>query len=367
LRFSKNFGKANAGLYLMKQDLYHPLRIGNMELEGNLFLAPAAGYTDSAFRSICVEQGADLTFTGLVSAEALSRRAAGSGALLHRAANEKFWVVQLFGSSPQLMEQAAKLLAPYKPDMVDINSGCPVPKVTRCGAGAALMRDPENLGRIVEAVARAAQTYLGGIPVSVKLRSGWDAASINFVECARAAVQAGAALVSLHARTRAQGYGGLSCWRHIAELAAELPVPVAGSGDLYRAEDARRMLAETGCAAVMFARGAFGNPFIFAAAKSLLQGKDVETPSPACRINTALRQLELLAGTIGEKSACLEMRKVFCAYTSGMRDSAGLRARLVHAETIGGYRSLLKYFIRCGVCLADPTDDKCSLQNEPRK
>jgi nifR3 family TIM-barrel protein len=207
------------------------------------------------------------------------------------------------------------------------------------------MRDPENLGRIVEAVVRAARTDLGGIPVSVKIRSGWDAASINFAECAHVAVQAGAALVSLHPRTRAQAYEGLSCWRHIAELAAELPVPVAGSGDLYSAEDAKRMLVETGCAAVMFARGAFGNPFIFASTKNLLQGKEAEEPDAACRINAALRQLKLLAETIGEKSACLEMRKVFCAYTRGMRDSARLRTRLVHAETINDYRSLLQNFI----------------------
>jgi nifR3 family TIM-barrel protein len=207
------------------------------------------------------------------------------------------------------------------------------------------MRDPENLGRIVEAVAEAARTDLGGIPVSVKMRSGWDAASVNFIECARVAVQAGASLISLHPRTRAQGYGGSSCWRHIAELAAEISVPVAGSGDLYSAGDAKLMLSETGCAAVMFARGAFGNPFIFSAAKNLLLGKETEEPSDARRIDTALRQLELLAENIGEKSACLEMRKVFCAYTKGMRCSARLRTRLVQSQTIADYRSLLQNFI----------------------
>jgi nifR3 family TIM-barrel protein len=204
------------------------------------------------------------------------------------------------------------------------------------------MRDPENLGRIVEAVVLAARTDLGGIPVSVKMRSGWDAASINFAECARAVVQAGAALVSLHPRTRAQGYGGSSCWQHIAELAAEISVPVAGSGDLYSAVDAKRMLEETGCTAVMFARGAFGNPFIFAATKNLLLGKEgeYEEPDYARRMGTALRQLELLAETIGERRACLEMRKVFCAYTKGMRCSARLRTLIVRAETIMDYRSL---------------------------
>lgn len=322
--------------------LYHPLSIGSLHLTGNLFLAPAAGYTDSAFRSICVEQGANLTFTELVSAEALTRGCVDcSTALLCRAANESAWAVQLFGASAQSMAQAVAALAPYKPDMVDINAGCPVPKVTKCGAGAALMRDPEKLGLIVEAAVQASRKTLGAVPVSIKLRSGWDASSINFLECARAAVQAGAALVSLHPRTRTQGYSGKSCWRHIKELAAELPVPVAGSGDLFSAEDAELMLRETGCAAVMFARGSFGNPFIFAAAKSLLTGGRAEPPDALIRINTAIRQLELLARDIGEKSACLEMRKVFCAYTKGIHGAAALRTRLVHAETIDEYRSLL--------------------------
>ncbi|MDR2445658.1 MAG: tRNA dihydrouridine synthase DusB [Spirochaetaceae bacterium] len=328
----------------MKHELYHPLTIGPLELDGNLFLAPAAGYTDCAFRSICVEYGANLTFTGLISAEALTRRADASETLLRRAENEKVYAVQLFGASEQVMAEAAVLLTPYKPGLIDINAGCPVPKVTRCGAGAALMRSPEKLARTVEAVVKIARDDLGGIPVSVKLRSGWDASSINFAECALAAVQAGACMVSLHARTRAQGYSGQSCWRHIAELAALLSVPVVGSGDLYSAEDAALMLKETGCAAVMFARGAFGNPFIFTETRNLLLGKDKETPDAALRATTALRQLELLAEAIGETGACLEMRKVFCAYTKGLHGAAPLRARLVHAKTIDEYRSLLKDF-----------------------
>jgi nifR3 family TIM-barrel protein len=310
-------------------------------LPGNLFLAPAAGYTDRAFRSICAEYGASLAFTGLISAEALVRRAPGSADLPLRAAGETAYAVQLFGAAPQTMAGATALLAKYKPDMVDINAGCPVQKVTKCGAGAALMRDPERLGRVVEAVVKASAENLGGVPVSVKLRSGWDVASINFDDCARAAWQAGCSLVSLHPRTRSQGYSGKSDWRLIARLAACLPVPVAGSGDLYSAEDAELMLRETGCAAVMFARGAFGNPFIFRSAKDLLQGKPPAAIDGALRIKTALRQLELLAGQIGERSACLEMRKVFCAYIKGMRNAAPLRASLVHAETIADYRSLL--------------------------
>ncbi|MDR2803347.1 MAG: tRNA dihydrouridine synthase DusB [Treponema sp.] len=324
--------------------LYRPLRVGTLNLHGNLFLAPASGYTDSAFRSICVEYGANLTFTGLISAEALRRRVDGAESQLRRETNETVFAVQLFGATADAVAEAAAMLAPYKPSMIDINSGCPVPKVTRCGAGSALMRDPEKLARIVEAVVAVSRTELGGIPVSVKMRSGWDAASINFVECARAAELAGASLVSLHPRTRIQGYSGLSCRQHIAELVPLLSIPVAGSGDLYSAEDAAQMLRETGCAAVMFARGAFGNPFIFTAARNLLQGKEIDPPSVSIRITTALRQLELLAKNVGENSACLDMRKVFCAYIKGAPGAASLRANLVHAETIEQYRSLLQDF-----------------------
>jgi nifR3 family TIM-barrel protein len=289
-----------------------------------------------------VEQGAALTFTALVSSEALVRGGLKSAHdLLLRAPNEEGYVVQLFGADAGVMADAAAMLAPCRPVMLDLNAGCPVPKVVKAGAGAALMRESARLAAIVRALVDASRSHLGGIPVSVKMRSGWDAASINYAECAAAAVDAGAALVSLHPRTRAQGYGGSSDWRHIASLAAALPVPVAGSGDLYTAEDAERMLAQTGCAAVMFARGALGNPFVFAAARARLAGAAYTPPSDTERLDTALRQLRLLAADIGEKSACLEMRKVFCAYTKGLPDGAALRNRLVRASSIAEYCATL--------------------------
>jgi nifR3 family TIM-barrel protein len=333
--------------------LYHPLTAGGLVLPGNLFLAPVAGYSDRAFRTICLEQGADFTYTELISAEALSRNparyglgpapvpAAPESALLRRAHNEERYAIQLFGADPAVMYRAASLLAPYGPQMVDINCGCPVPKIIKTGAGSALMRKPALLGRLVEAVVRSSRESLGGIPVSVKLRSGWDAGECNYRECARAALEAGAAVVALHARTRSQGYAGKADWSHIADLAAALPVPLIGSGDLYTPEDAERMLRETGCAAVMFARGALGNPFIFSAARSYLKTGAWHTPGWPERLTTALRQLLLLAEDKGERNACREMRKQFCAYTRGFPGGAGLRNRLVHAETIGEYRSIL--------------------------
>jgi nifR3 family TIM-barrel protein len=356
--------------------LYHPVTIGSLELPGNLFLAPVAGYSDRAFRSLCVEQGADFTSTELISAEALSRKpehyglgpapadavrpapakpagAALPGAIpagfcmISRAANEKHYAVQLFGSGPEVIYRAAALLALLRPDAVDINSGCPVPKVVKPGAGAALMKNPANLGRIVEAAVRASREHLGGAPVTVKMRSGWDNASINYAECARIAVEAGAAMISLHPRTRSQGYSGKSNWAHIAELASGLSVPVTGSGDLYSPEDAERMLRETGCAAVMFARGAEGNPFIFSETREFLITGVRRPASFAERMMAAFRHLELLAADIGERRACLEMRKHFCAYTKtrgpggGSPGGAALRNRLVHAETIAAYREIL--------------------------
>jgi nifR3 family TIM-barrel protein len=321
--------------------LYRPVTIGSLELPGNLFLAPVAGYSDRAFRAVCVEQGADFTCTEMVSSEALIRGGVKTALLLPRADNEKRYAIQLFGADPEVMRKAAMLLAPWSPEAVDINCGCPVPKVVRTGSGSALMRDPARLGRIVEAVVHASREALGGAPVTVKMRTGWDSDSINYRECGRVAVEAGAALVGLHARTRAQGYTGKSDWSHIADMVSRLPVPVAGSGDLFSPEDAERMLRETGCAAVMFARGAMGNPFIFAGVKAFLTGGTWKAPSPEEKLTAAFRQLTLLVRDMPERAACKEMRKQFCAYTKGMAGGAALRNRLIHAETIDEYRVIL--------------------------
>jgi nifR3 family TIM-barrel protein len=351
----------------MTLGLYHPVTAGTLTLPGNLFLAPVAGYTGRAFRSLCAEAGADFGFTELVSAEALVRNPAHYGLapelsgrrgvpvpgafLVKRGAAEKRYAVQLFGAEPEVLGRAVRLLFPLKPDAVDLNAGCPVPKVVKNGAGSALMRDPARFARAIRAMVKASGETLGGVPITVKIRAGWDAASINCAECARAAVEEGAAMVTLLPRTRSQQYGGKSDWTLIADLASRLPVPVTGSGDLFTPEDARRMLEETGCAAVMFARGAMGNPFIFTAVKSLLETGAWTPSDPALRLAAGLRHLEMLAEDLGEKTACLEMRKQFCAYTKGamgfpgIAGSARLRERLVHAETIAQYRNILAPYL----------------------
>ncbi|MFA6505972.1 MAG: tRNA dihydrouridine synthase DusB [Treponemataceae bacterium] len=321
--------------------LYRPVEIGKVSLPGNIFLAPVAGYSDRAFRSVCVEQGADFTCTELVSSEALTRDSRKTEALIRRADNEKIYAVQLFGSDPDTMAKATALLAPFRPEVVDLNCGCPVPKVIKTGAGAALSRDPARLGRIVEAMVRASTQHLGGVPVTVKIRSGWDGNSINYCESARIAVEAGAVLVALHARTRVQGYAGKADWSHIADLVTRIQVPVIGSGDLFSPEAAERMLRETLCAGLMFARGAMGNPFIFAETKDLLLRGSYEPVPSVERMRTAIRQLELLTDDAGEEFACREMRKQFCAYSKGIPGGAAVRNKLVRAATISEYREIL--------------------------
>jgi len=328
--------------------LYSPVKIGSLEIPGNLFLAPVAGYTDRAFRSICSENGANFSFTELASAEAMSRKGLNTQALnlVRRGEDEKLYAIQLFGGVPESIYKAAVLLAPLKPDALDINSGCPVPKVVKNNAGSALMKNPDHLGKIVEAAVRASRESLNGIPVTIKMRSGWDSSSVNYAECARIAVEAGAQMVSLHSRTRAQGYSGKSDWSHIADLVTRIKVPVTGSGDLYTPEDAQKMLKETGCAAVMFARGSMGNPFIFSAARSFLETGAWEPEPFSARIAAAIRHLEMLAKDIGERTACLEMRKQFCAYTKGITGGAALRDKAVRAETIEEYKRIVKEFIQ---------------------
>ena len=329
--------------------MYHPVKIGPLELPGNLFLAPVAGFTDRAFRSICTGYGADFTCTELCSSEALIRGGKASFNIIRRGENEKCYAIQLFGHDPEVMYRAAQLLHPFRSEAVDINCGCPVHKVVKTGAGSALMKDPLLLGKITRAVVKASRETLGDIPVTVKMRSGWDLQHLNYRECARIAAEEGAAMVTLHPRTKSQAYGGKSDWTLISDLVSRLNIPIAGSGDLFSPEDAKRLLGETGCAAVMFARGAEGNPFIFPATRSYLTNGVWEEPAFEERLSVAFRHLILLSGDIGEKAACLEMRKQFCAYTKGPpgqkgeRGAAALRNRLVKAETIEDYKRILSF------------------------
>lgn len=325
--------------------LFHPVKIGKLELSGNIFLAPVAGYSDRSFRSICISQGAAFTYTEMVSAEALTRGSDKTATIMKRAANEDNYAVQIFGGIPETMANATRLvLEQTNCECIDINAGCPVPKIVKTGAGSALTRDPERLFQITKAVVDAAE---GKVPVTVKIRSGWDAAHITWKEAALVAKEAGAAAITLHARTKAQGYEGKSDWNKLKELVDLIgsEIPVFGSGDLFTPEDAEKMLIQTGCSGVMFARGAMGNPFIFTKTKQLLQTGSYDEIDSSQRIKTGFYELNLLAADIGETMACKEMRKRFCAYSKGLAGGASLREKVIHAETILDYKNIFNEYM----------------------
>ena len=344
----------------METQLYHPVKIGNLELKGNLFLAPVAGYSDAAFRSVCIENGACFTYTEMVSAEALVRKNLKTEILMRRAMNEIAYSVQIFGGEPEIMEDAAHIvLEKTGCEVIDINCGCPVPKIIKTGAGSALTRDPDRLFKVAEAVVKAAggSPREGGVPVTVKIRSGWESKQMTWREAATAALEAGVSAITIHPRTRAQGYEGHSDWNIMKELVelvraweaahgvSACQIPVFGSGDLFKPEDAKAMLEQTGADAVMFARGAMGNPFIFRDATSLLTKGSYEPVPPEERVKTGFAELERLVAETSEQHACLEMRKRFAAYSKGISGGAALRARIVHAATVADYKDIFSQFI----------------------
>ena len=325
--------------------LYHPVTIGTLKLPGNIFLAPVAGYSDKSFRSICVDWGADFTYTEMVSSEAYVRSSTKTETLITRAHNEKRYAVQIFGANPEYMaETAIRILEKYKPECIDINAGCPMPKITKTGAGSALMRNPEKLYSVVQAVAKAIISRGSATPITVKIRSGWSQNELTWKEAAFAAVEAGAAAITLHPRTCAQCYSGTANWDILAQLTALMRsrIPVFGSGDLFTPEAARDMLSSTQCAGIMFARGAMGNPFIFQQTKELLCTGSYQEISPADKIKTARKELEQLCKEVGEEKACREMRKRFAAYTKGIDGGAKLREQLVRACSVKDYEIILQ-------------------------
>lgn len=314
-------------------NLHKPVRIGSFTTRGNLFLAPVAGYSDAAYRSICLEQGCDLAYTEMVSSEALTRDSARTMTLMERGQGEDDYAVQLFGGNPEVMARAAELCAASaRPSLIDVNCGCPVPKIVRSGAGSALMRDPDRVRLIVKAMTDASDT-----PVSVKIRLGWDESSLNYLDVAKAAVDGGAAAVTLHARTRVQGYSGKADRGAFGILARALPVPVFASGDLFSPQDALDILADGAVAGVMFARGAMGDPFIFRRAKALLSGQPDQMPSMAERIAAARKHFILSLGVYGERLACVEFRKQACSWLKGIQHGAELRAKAVNCSTAADY------------------------------
>jgi nifR3 family TIM-barrel protein len=292
-----------------------------------------AGFTDKAFRKICISRGADFTFTEMISAEGLIRNNRKTAVLAERADNEKILGFQLFASSPEQAAEAAALLLPWNPALIDLNCGCPVPKVTKTGCGSALMKNPELLGKIVHAVKKTVR-----VPVSVKIRSGWEQGSLNYLEAGAAASEAGADMITIHPRTRSQGYAGKADHYHTERLKSRVQIPVIASGDIFCPEDVEAVLRNTRCDGVMIARGAIGNPWIFLRSrKYLVTGENIPVPAVSDQLDTAFAHLLLAAEYYGEKRACREMRKHIAAYTKGFPGGASLRKEVVKACSIEQY------------------------------
>ncbi len=323
--------------------LYKAIQIGPLKLAGNLFLAPVAGYSDRAFRSICVDWGADHTCTEMVSSEAFVRNSEKTEALIARADNEKTYSVQIFGSKPEFMAETAKLIVEkYQPDCIDVNCGCPMAKITKTGAGSALMNNVPLLYDILDKVNKSLEPY--SVPLTLKIRSGYSADNMNWKEVSQAAIDAGVKMLAFHPRTRNQMYSGKANWDLLAELvefAKPYNIPIFGSGDLFSPEDAKKMLESTGCDGVMFARGAMGNPFIFQQTKDLLCKDSVSEISMIQKIETGLKELDLLCEEKSEERACMEMRKRIVSYTKGLQGGADLRRKLVECTTKAEYKNLL--------------------------
>ena len=292
------------------------MKIGNVELNTQLALAPMAGVTDLAFRTVCRELSGCYTVSEMVSAKALCYGDKKTPSLLKLGEGEHPAAVQIFGCDEPFMEKGAALaLERSGADIIDINMGCPVPKVANSGDGSALMRDPDKAARVAAAVVRAA----GGKPVTVKFRLGWDKGSINCVEFARRMEGAGVSAVALHARTKTQMYSGAANWDYIWQVKAAVSIPVIANGDVFSPRDAVRILKLTGADMAMVGRGAFGNPWLLEQCAAALEGRDIPPPPPLDRrMDTAARQFELALAHKGEKIACLEMRKHLAWYLKGV-------------------------------------------------
>ncbi|MCL2425640.1 MAG: tRNA dihydrouridine synthase DusB [Oscillospiraceae bacterium] len=312
-------------------------KIGNIVIDSKLALAPMAGVTDLAFRTICRELGVGLTYTEMVSAKALVYQDGKTLGLMKLGENEHPAAVQIFGSDASCMaEAAAKALEVSGADFIDINSGCPVNKIVKNGDGSALMKDPDKAMKIIEAIKKAIDA-----PVTIKIRKGWDKGSVNAVEYAKMAEEAGVSAIGVHARTRTQMYSGKADWDIIRDVKRAVNVPVLANGDIFSAEAAAKILKHTGADIAMVARGAMGDPWIFQQAKALLAGEDVpEYPPIGERAETALRQFELAAEQKGERVACLEARKHYSWYLRGVPHSGYFKEKIAKAATMDDLREI---------------------------
>jgi len=305
-----------------------------------LILAPMAGVADTVYRKLCKEQGADITVSEMVSADGLHYKSANTARLMEFGESERPIGVQLFGSDPELLAEAARFTYQYvKPDFIDLNSGCPVAKVVKRNGGAALLKDPALFGKIVNAMARAVP-----IPVTVKIRSGWNSREWVDEEFARVAQDNGAAAITLHPRSQTMMFTGHSLWERIAIVKKAVSIPVIGNGDILSGGDAVRMLSETGCDAVMAGRATFGNPWLFAEIKAALNGETYTPPTLNERKAMILRHIRESRNAHGERYARGEMKKCTAWYLKGLPGANTARRKICAAASSAEIESVIERF-----------------------
>lgn len=318
------------------------MKIGNLNLDNKVFLSPMAGVTDLPFRLICKEQDCGMLYTEMVNSKALCYDDQNTKKMLKIEEEEHPVAIQIFGSDPEYMGGAAKILNSYPNEILDINMGCPAPKVVKNGDGSALLKNPELAAKVLRAVVDNSEK-----PVTLKIRKGWDDTCINAVEIAKIAQDCGISAIAVHGRTREQYYSGKADWDIIKEVKQNVSIPVIGNGDVFEVEDAINMLNKTNCDAIMIGRGAQGNPWIFKRINHYMQtGEILPDPTLEEKIDTAMKHLKLAVQEHGEYVAVREMRKHIAWYLKGLRNSAKVRDEINKIESYEEVVNKLKGYMQ---------------------